>query len=234
MLGPAPPVSRSPSPPALAALRRSTAHSPPSAKNSTTPVARKPTSSPPAAATAPDDSTDMAHPSLNPPTDSQSDPIDKDSSSAHPPSLSAALLRLKKQRLQSASAILRAPQPPPGAPDVGEDSGSGGGMRSEDVNLRRVRSAGIRPGGGAAPPLGMATAASRPMTQPSAITHRAPPPPRVVEAVEEDESSHPGGAGKPFLKRRSKAVPARKVDWSHVKPRTVTTRCVRGLWVWNE
>lgn len=38
----------------------------------------------------------------------------------------------------------------------------------------------------------------------------------------EDGESSPGSAAKPFLKRRSRKVVGGKVDWSHVKPRTVS------------
>jgi hypothetical protein len=56
-----------------------------------------------------------------------------------------------------------------------------------------------------------------------------PPQAIVTEAVaggaEGDVDTEAEGTGKPFLRRRSKAVAAKKLDWSHVKPRTVTSRC---------
>jgi len=48
-------------------------------------------------------------------------------------------------------------------------------------------------------------------------------------AADGDQDDHsPDTTPKPFLKRKSRKVVGSKVDWSHVKPRTVS-RCRRGL-----
>ena len=46
----------------------------------------------------------------------------------------------------------------------------------------------------------------------------------VAGGTEGDVDTEAEGGSKQFLRRRSKAVVAKKLDWSHVKPRTVTSR----------
>lgn len=245
------PMSRSSSPPASARLRRSSSRSPAKApywQQTKTQTAQGPPLPPRVSGNISRVSdevlttvaaTDLTDPSFSGglPLQKQQDPTN-DGAPSTSSSLTAALLRLKRMRLQSASV---APAAPSSSVSVaasagrvrpsGVNSSEGGGegpMRSEDVNLRRVRSA--------AP--GPRSAAAMPPQAPSGrrISGAGAPPPGYAHApahqmtavagggTDADVDTEAEGGGKQFLKRRSKAVVAKKLDWSHVKPRTVTSR----------
>jgi hypothetical protein len=56
----------------------------------------------------------------------------------------------------------------------------------------------------------------------------------AAETVDQSDASaaagggSPGKGSKPFLKRRSHTIVGTRVDWSHVKPRTVTRSAMRA------
>ena len=228
-------ASRSPSPPASASLRRT--------------PARQPRASPPHRVTT--GSAFRGQPMLHPTTEPLQTPALPTTNDEPPASLelqgrdggaaagggggaaggssfSAALLRLKRQRLQSASAAAQLPPSAAavagGPPGGSASEGGQGPVRAEDVNLRRIRSAapGLRLAVGA----GAAQAGVSRLPQPPAAQQQ--PMARGREAADEplqaEEGAGAAAGARPFLVRRSKTVASKKLDWSNVKPRTVSSR----------
>lgn len=114
-------------------------------------------------------------------------------------SRSEALLRLKQKRLESLS-------------HAHDDSSQ---VKDVDQEVHGSSNYSLRSSARSIPP-------------PATKVHTSEPPPHINEGhrwMDEEGEEAP----KQFLKRRSKAVTSIKVDWSHVRPRTITTRSVMSF-----
>ncbi|KAG2499866.1 hypothetical protein HYH03_002157 [Edaphochlamys debaryana] len=148
-------------------------------------------------------------------------------------SKAAALMRLKRQSIARHAVLssnAREPEPQAGPQPLeqqhSEQQSARHSVRSSQHRSSRASSAPAhrQPQPTAAPPgaprVAYVPGHGRSPGGPQGASNAWEPVREEDEYVDEGDGQDQGPAPKPFLKRRSTKIQARKVDWSHVKPRT--------------